>query len=154
MKYLLIAIIISICTYSTSSQATPKQHTRYHICVRVAKPLPAFITNNLAAIQTSITKIKNVSSKINEGLGNEENTDSFSIDNNAVYLEVKATFAVPYPVPQTFLDEQATFENFLTKLRGNAMPSTFADEYVLEVSRHVCNNGLEPPVPCVIEENF
>ena len=150
MKYLLLSIIM--LGFASISYAGEGQYERYHINVRIEKPLPAFITNNLAAIQTSINKIKNVSRRINQNLSNEEDTNSFAIDNNASYLEVKATFAIPHPVPQQYLDEQAKFENFLTKLRENAMPST--EDYQMQMSKHVCNNGTGLNQPCVIAENF
>jgi hypothetical protein len=94
-----------------------------------------------------LNKLKNVSQKINA-----EETNSFTVDNNAVYLEVDASFAIPHPVPQTYLDEQATFENFLNKLSQNAMPNT--ENYQKVISRHVCYNGKIPIQSCVVEVDF
>ena len=134
--------------------AENKLYERYIIKVRIAKPLPAFITNNLSAIQTSLGKLKNVSEKINANNPGRsvEDTDKFVIDNNAVYLGVIASFAIPHPVPQAYLDEQSTFETFLGKLSENAMADT--EDYQKKISKHVCNNGVYPFVPCAGVVNF
>lgn len=118
------------------------QSLRYTINVRIAKPLPSFITSNLTAIQTSLNKIKLVSKKLNEGKGNEENTNYFTIDNNAVFLGVNASFAVPYPLPQGMLDEQATFENFLKKLSQFSMPDDIDNGYGKTINKHICNHEI------------
>lgn len=125
------------------------QHKRYEINVRVVKPLPSIITNNLTLISNSLDKIKAVSQKIK----NYENTNTWVTDNtNPSYRTFKASLAVPYPLPQQFLDEQATFEGYLVILSSNAMPSS--GMYIKRVQSHICNNGMIPNQACEGVTNY
>lgn len=162
MKIKLIVIIalwtiITGFILSNKAKAEDKFYERYIINVRIAKTggqLPTFIKNNLTAIQTSLGKLKDVSVKINANNPGRsvEDTDKFTIDNNAIYLELDASFAVPHPVPQAYLDEQATFETFLVRLSENAMADT--DDFKKVISKHPCRNGILPFVACTGVINF
>ena len=154
---ILMAMAFAMLTFMPKAKAEDKLYDRYIIKVRIAKTdgqLTTFIKNNLTAIQTSLGKLRDVSQKINANNPGRsvEDTNKLTIDNNAVYLGVDASFAVPHPVPQAYLDEQATFENFLGKLSKNAMPDT--ENYQKNISKHVCNNGVMPLTPCTGVVNF
>lgn len=141
MKKYIIGLILVFA--STSFAQGVGNHKRYEINIRVAKPLPSVITNNLTAISNSLDKIKVASRKIK----NYEKTDTWVTDNtNAGYRSFTASFAMPYPLPQAFVDEQATFEGYLMILSNNAMPSS--GTYNKKVQSHICNNGLTPTVSC------
>ena len=134
MKYIL-AILILINFVPVVQAQTSGQYKRYTIDMRVAKPLPSIITNNITLISNVLDKIKAVSVKIK----NYEETATWSTDNtNDSYRTFKASFAVPYPLPQQFLDEQATFEGYLVILSNNAMASN--STYTKIVQSHICNN--------------
>lgn len=143
-KYIIGLIILTLAATALTAIAQGiGNHKRYEIFARIAKPLPAYITNNLTAIQTSITKIKNASQKIK----NYENTNYLNIDNtNAEYLEIRASLAVPYPLPQAYLDEQTKYENFLSNISTLCMAT--GTSYVKKIQSHICNNGLTPPISC------
>lgn len=143
-KYIIVLILIVLIDVSTAIAQGVGNHKRYEIFARIAKPLPAYITNNLTVIQTSITKIKNASQKIK---GYEE-TNYLNIDNtNANYLEIRASLAVPYPLPQAYLNEQTTYENFLSNISPLCM-ATGTGFYIKKIQSHICNNGLTPSIPC------
>lgn len=142
MKKYIIGLTILLFTSTVVAQDVGN-HKRYEINVRIVKPLPAIITNNLTVISNSLDKIKAVAQKIK----NYELTNVWVTDNtNASYRMFVASFAVPYPLPQAYLDEQITFESYLVILSNNSMPSS--GMYAKKVQSHICNNGLTPPVPC------
>ena len=147
MKYLPFVLIIFGFLFFANAQGV--LHQRYEVNVRVAKPLPPAIGDNLTLISNSLNKIKAVAAKIN----NYENTNTWSTDNtNAAYRTFTASFAVPYPLPQTYLDEQATLEGYLVTLSNNAMPGT--GTYTKIVHSHICNNGLTPTDSCSGANNY